>query len=146
MDQPRRSRLDTLLLQNRRRRRAPVLIEACERIGVSATAVSDERFDEVLSWVRAVWKQPRQEVDDLEGYITSFIDGMDEVIIMDFWAWDKAIVLVVSADELAINKSRIQTIYPDGLLFADLALSRALIVHFDSHDHYTNISLVGPEP
>ena len=69
--------------------------------------------------------------------------GLDAVLVADFWRWDEAITVLVPASSLLHLKHRLLEIYPDGFLAVDQLMTKALLVDFDDHAEGAEIATIG---
>ena len=143
MDDQKRARLATLLHRQTRAGRTPEMLEAWRNLGVRATALSHERSEQVIGWLRANWREPDQLVVDLERHLAPATESLDAIAVLDFWRWDEAVAVLVPASSLLGTARRLQEIYQDGFLAVDQLISTGLLVDFDEHVVGARIALVG---
>src|SRR5579859_4022471 len=134
MDDARRARKALLLQRNNRRLRMPAIRSAWRSFGITTSALDDERCEQLIAWLRAYWRKPRQPETQLQQRIKAFSRGRDTVVVLDFWQWDEAVALIVSSAALGRVAARMSTIYPSGFLVVDQPVTRGLLVDFDDQD------------
>jgi hypothetical protein len=142
MDDQKSARLSLLLKRQARARRVPGTLEAWRNCGVAATVLDDERAEQLIAWVKAHWHQPDRSVEGAEQHLKLLADGLEALLILDFWQWDEAVgVLVPTVSTVRIAHS-LRSIYPDGYLAADQLLCRALVVNFDDRAEGAEIAWI----
>ena len=123
-----------LLQRNNRRLRTPAIRSAWRSFGIITSAMTDERCERLIAWLRANWRQPHQPETQLQQRVKAFARGRDTAIVLDFWEWDEAVALIVSSAGLGRMAVHMGTIYPSGFLIIDQQLTSGLLVDFDDQD------------
>lgn len=109
------------------------MLESWRSRGVPASALTDERSEQVIGWLRANWREPQGPIADVEHHLQLLTEGVDAVVVLDFWRWDDAVAVLVPVSGLLRITHGLREIYPDGFLAADQSLSKGLLVDFDEH-------------
>jgi hypothetical protein len=143
MDEETKARLATLFQRQARRRSAPAVLKAWEDVGVAAVCLSDEKCEEVTTWLRVHWTDPHLRVPGFEDHLSSIASGGDLTIVMALWHWDASVAVIVPSAGLVRIGHRLGVIYPDGFLAADQHLESGLLVDIDDHEGI-GIALIHP--
>lgn len=126
-----------LLRKNRRKKLVPGIVQKWAARGVSASPLSDERQQELLTDFRAWGHSEYRPIHDLQGVILEFLDGLTLVAIIDFDVNEEP-ALLVPAHSLPVSEKDLRTVYPDG--FALIREEAALIVDFEEDLGRVNVS------
>lgn len=126
-----------LLRKNRRQMLAPAIVQKWSARGVSASPLSDERQQELLTDLRAWDHSEYRSIADLQGAILEFLDGLTFVVIIDFNVNEEP-ALLIPAHSLAVSERDLRTVYPDG--FALVREEAALAVDFEDELGRVNVS------
>ena len=145
MDGHDETRLAELLQRQKRKSHAPAILRAWADRGATATLLADSQHAELISWLRANWRQPDQSVAEIHGHVSAVVGRQHFVIVANFWEWDEAVAILVSATDVLRIENKLRQIYPDGFLIVDQHLQSALIVDFDDHAGGAEVSMIGPE-
>ncbi|MGH7020814.1 MAG: hypothetical protein ACREEY_13080 [Brevundimonas sp.] len=115
MDEPDKERLASLLRENHRRLRARVLIQAWASRGVSASRVSGERQEQMLSDLREWRNIEYVPVVDIVALLHGFV-GSASIVAVAEWSPHEAPVLIVPAMALCRSEDDLHHLYPDGMV------------------------------
>jgi hypothetical protein len=146
MEDEQKARMALLLRRQARSRRTPVLVEAWRNRAVQVSALSSERSEELVQWLRANWRMPDQHVTHVDQHIAQVVGSNDAVLAVDFWQWEEAIPLIVPTGGLLRNVEYLRELYVHGYLIADQLLSRGLLVNFDEEVEGAEVSQIGNWP
>jgi len=111
-----------------RKKLVPGIVQKWAGGGISASAISDERLQELLTDLRAWGHSEYRPIADLQGAILEFVDDQTLVVIIDFDVNEEP-ALLVPAHSLAMSEKDLRTVYPDG--FALIREEGALTVDFE---------------
>lgn len=137
MGEANKQRMADLLRKNRRKKLVPVIVQKWAARGVSASPLSDERQQELLTDLRAWGHSEYRPIDDLQGAILGFIGDLTLVVIIDFDVNEEP-ALLIPAHSLAVSEKDLRTVYPDG--FAIIRKEGALTVDFEEELGRVNVS------
>jgi hypothetical protein len=137
MDEADRQRMADLLRKNRRKKLVPAITQNWAGWGVSASSLSDERQQELLTELRA-WDQSQYlPVTDLRGVILEFLDGLSFVVIIDEDVNEEPAVLI-PAQSISGSEKDLRAVYPNG--FVLIRESAALTIDFEEEVGRVNVS------
>ena len=132
-----KQRMADLLRKNRRRKLAPGIVQKWATRGVSASPLSDERQQELLTQLRAWGHSEYRPITDLRGVILEFLDDLSVVVVIDFDVNEEP-ALLIPARSLSASEKDLRAVYPDGLvLICDEA---ALSIDFEEEVGRVNVS------
>jgi hypothetical protein len=137
-------KLNKLLKQNQRRRRAPELVQKWATLGVAASVIADDRHWKVIDRLKGGFSWPLQFVENLRELVHDFVAIADAVTILG-WDIESEPALLVSSAGLLRVMPQIEPIYPDGFILINDTESTVLLVDFDEYEgtHANQMALPG---
>ncbi|MBJ7411869.1 MAG: hypothetical protein JHD15_16095 [Phenylobacterium sp.] len=141
MGEAEKLRMADLLRKNRRKKLVPGIVQKWAARGVSASPLSDERQQELLTDLRAWGHSEYRPINDLQGVILEFLDDLTLVVVIDFDVNEEP-ALLIPAHSLPVAEKDLRTVYPDG--FALIRDEAALIIDFEEDLGRANVSYAAP--
>jgi hypothetical protein len=132
-----KQRMADLLRKNRRKKLIPVVVQKWATRGVTASPLSDERQQELLTDLRAWRHTEYRAITDLRSVVLEFLNHLTLVVIIDFDVNEEP-ALLIPAHSLAVSERDLRTVYPDG--FALVREEAALTVDFEEELGRVNVS------
>jgi hypothetical protein len=137
MEETDKQRMADLLRKNRRKKLVSEIVQKWASRGVSASLLSDERQQELLTQLRAWAHSEYNPITDLRNTILEFLDGLSVVVIIDFDVNEEP-ALLIPAHSLSGSEKDLRAVYPDG--FALIREEAALTVDFEEEVGRVNVS------
>ena len=135
-----RKRLDDLLRRRRRVNRVSAAVAAWTALGVTASPLSNDRHEKLLSLLRSAGirrsAELRPSTVPLSDVVSEFSQRGDMLVIIG-WDVDEEPGLLVSSDAVCQSVDHLRAIYPDGFVLLDQPLASAMLIDFDAEDPVT---------
>jgi hypothetical protein len=141
MEEADKERLAHLLRKNRRKKLVPRIVQKWAARGVSASPLSYERQQELLTQLRAWGRSEYRPITDLRRAILDFLNGLSVVVVIDFDVNEEP-ALLIPAHSLSASERDLRAVYPDG--FALIREEAALTVDFEEEVGRVNVSYAAP--
>jgi hypothetical protein len=133
MTTSRASQLSDLLRHKRRASRIPDLVNAWMRGGVSVSAFSNERHDELIARFRSQSTLREPIGVSLNDALSEFAQGVDMAAVIG-WDVDEEPGVLLSAKALSQSETFFCRTYPAGFVIGDQPLTKLLVIDFDDTD------------
>jgi hypothetical protein len=128
MDEADKQRMAELLRKNRRKKIVPGIVKKWAARGVSASPLSDERQQELLTDVRAWGQSEYRPITDLQGAILEFLADLSLVVIIDFDVNEQP-ALLIPTHSLSVSEKDLRTVYPDGFALIREEAALTSVIH-----------------